>query len=131
MSIHGIGVDVVETSRIRQSMERLGEPFLNRVFTSRERTYCDGMKFPATHYAARFAAKEAIAKALGTGIGPDLGWQDMEILRKDSGQPYVILSGNGKRFADRSGISSILISLTHTDHYAAANAVACCHDDGF
>jgi holo-[acyl-carrier protein] synthase len=131
MSIHGIGVDVVENARIRQSIERLGDAFLNRVFTPRERSYCDGMKFPAPHYAARFAAKEAIAKAFGTGIGKDLNWTDMEILRKENGQPYVVLAGNGKAYAERAGIGQILISLTHTDHYSAANAVACTDDHGF
>lgn len=128
MNIHGIGVDVVENARIRQSIERLGDAFLNRVFTPRERSYCDAMKFPAPHYAARFAAKEAIAKAFGTGIGKNLHWTDMEILRKESGEPYVVLGGNGKAYADRAGIVRILISLTHTDHYAAANAVACSDD---
>jgi holo-[acyl-carrier protein] synthase len=131
MTIHGIGVDVVEIARIRQSMDRLGDAFLDRVFTPAERAYCDAMRSPAPHYAARFAAKEAIAKAFGTGIGKDLGWHDMEIRRKDSGEPHVILTGPGKAFAARVGIDRILVSLTHTDHYAAANAVACRSDDGF
>ncbi|MEO0445415.1 MAG: holo-ACP synthase, partial [Verrucomicrobiota bacterium] len=76
MTIFGIGVDVVEIKRIQQSMDRLGDAFLNRVFTAGERSYCEPMKFAARHYAARFAAKEAIAKAFGTGIGEDLSWHD-------------------------------------------------------
>jgi len=131
MTLHGIGMDVVEIARIRQSMDRLGNAFLDRVFTPGERAYCDAMRSPAPHYAARFAAKEAISKAFGTGIGKDLGWHDMEIRRKNSGEPYVHLTGPGKAFADRVGIDCILVSLTHTDHYAAANAVACRSHDGF
>lgn len=128
MTIFGIGVDVVENHRIQQSIERLGDAFLNKVFTPREREYCDRMTFSHRHYAARFAAKEAIAKALGVGIGENLGWRDMEILRKPNGQPYVTVSGKGKQFMDSRSISRIMISLSHADHYAAANAVACCEE---
>lgn len=128
MSIFGIGMDVVETQRIQQSIDRLGDAFLNRIFTTKEREYCDRMAFSFRHYAARFAAKEAIAKALGTGIGEELNWTDMEILRKPNGQPYAVVSGRGKRFMDSRSITRILISLTHADHYAAANAVACCEE---
>ncbi len=131
MMIFGIGVDVVENARIRQSMDRLGDAFLDRVFTAAERAYCDSMRYSSRHYAARFAAKEAIAKAFGTGIGKDLNWTDMEIGRRDSGEPFVVLSGSGKEFANRKGFTKIMISLTHTDQYAAANAVICCDEDGF
>ena len=124
MSVFGIGIDVVETVRIERSLERLGEKFKACVFTDREREYCDGMKFPERHYAARFAAKEAISKAFGTGITVDLGWKDMEVLRRDSGEPYVVLHGDGKEFAKKRGIEQVMVSLTHADHYAAANAVA-------
>ncbi len=128
MMILGIGVDVVENARIRQSIDRLGDAFLDRVFTQAERDYCDSMKFASRHYAARFAAKEAIAKAFGTGIGADLNWTDMEIRRRDSGEPFVVLNGRGKAFAERKAITKIMISLTHTDQYAAANAVICCDE---
>ena len=128
MTIFGIGVDVVENARIRQSMDRIGDPFLDRVFTPTEREYCDSMKFSERHYAARFAAKEAIAKAFGTGIGENLSWKDMEILRRESGEPFVVMSGSGKQFQRDRGICQIMISLTHTDHYAAANAVVCCEE---
>ena len=87
MRIHGIGIDVVEVERIGSSMAEFGERFAVKIFTERERAYCDAQKRPEIHYAARFAAKEAIAKAFGTGIGKDLGWLDMEITRKDSGEP--------------------------------------------
>lgn len=129
MSIFGIGVDVVENQRIQQSINRLGNAFLDRVFTLREREYCDRMKHSFRHYAARFAAKEAIAKAFGTGIGENLNWTDMEILRKPNGQPYVVMSGRGKEFMDSRSISRIMISLSHADHYAAANAVVCCEGE--
>lgn len=129
MMIFGIGVDVVENARIRQSIDKIGDPFLERVFTIAEREYCESMKFPDRHYAARFAAKEAIAKAFGTGIGENLNWKDMEILRRDSGEPFVVMSGSGKQFQRDRGICQIMISLTHTDHYAAANAVVCCEEN--
>jgi len=130
MKIVGIGIDVVETARIARSIESLGDHFLDRVFTEKEREYCDKMKFPELHYAARFAAKEAISKTFGTGIGKETGWRDMEILRRDSGEPYVVLRGAGKAFAESKGITEIMISLSHADHYAAANAVAVGDDEG-
>jgi len=126
MKIIGIGIDVVETVRIARSIERFGDRFLDRVFTERERAYCDKMKFPERHYAARFAAKEAISKTFGTGIGKETGWRDMEILRRDSGEPYVVMHGAGKAYAEGRGITEIMVSLSHADHYAAANAVAVC-----
>lgn len=124
MSVYGIGIDVVETVRIERSLERFGEKFKARVFTDKEREYCDTKKHAERHYAARFAAKEAISKAFGTGITDEVGWKDMEILRRDSGEPHVILHGKGKEFAEKKGIVRVIVSLTHADHYAAANAVA-------
>ncbi|MFV1996082.1 MAG: holo-ACP synthase [Verrucomicrobiales bacterium] len=123
-SIFGIGIDVVETVRLERSLEKFGDRFKDRIFTGAEQGYCDSMKFPARHYAARFAAKEAISKAFGTGIGKHLGWKDMEILRRDSGEPYVILHGGAREFAEARGVGKVLVTLTHADHYAAANAVA-------
>jgi holo-[acyl-carrier protein] synthase len=124
MRIHGIGIDVVEVERIGSSMAEFGERFAVKIFTERERAYCDAQKRPEIHYAARFAAKEAIAKAFGTGIGKELGWLDMEITRKDSGEPALLLSGAGKAYAEANGIAEVKISLSHAHHYAAANAVA-------
>jgi len=122
--IFGIGIDVVEVERVESSMAEFGERFASRVFTEAERAYCDSQKRPAIHYAARFAAKEAVAKALGTGIGKDLSWLDMEIRRRESGEPEVFLSGDGAKFAKDNNLGQIKISLTHAQHYAAANAVA-------
>ena len=124
MKLFGIGIDVVEVERIESSMAEFGERFASKIFTAAERAYCESQRRPAIHYAARFAAKEAVAKAFGTGIGKDLGWLDMEIARKDSGEPELILSGVGQAYAKEKGIAEVKISLTHAHHYAAANAVA-------
>ncbi|MCL4107302.1 UNVERIFIED_CONTAM: hypothetical protein GTU68_017186 [Idotea baltica] len=126
MQIFGIGIDIVETARIDDSIEKFGDRFLDRVFAPSERAYCDKMKFPGRHYAARFAAKEAIAKSFGTGIGEHLGWADMEILRSPDGKPYLVLTGDGAEFAAENGITEVKISLSHADDYAAANAMAIC-----
>ncbi|MDA7507237.1 holo-ACP synthase [Akkermansiaceae bacterium] len=123
MSLVGIGIDVVEVSRIRSSMDEFGVRFLARIFTKRERDYCDRQKMPEMHYAARFAAKEAISKAFGTGIGKDVGWLDMEILRKSSGEPEVQLRGAAALKAKEVNAAQVMVSLTHSKDYAAANAV--------
>ncbi len=122
MHLFGIGIDVVEVDRIGSSIDEFGEKFLARIFTEGERRYCESQKRSAIHYAARFAAKEAIAKAFGTGIGKEISWLDMEILRESSGEPKVKLSGGGKTYAEQLKVSDIKISLTHAEHYAAANA---------
>ena len=123
-NIFGIGVDIVETERIRQSIVKYGPSFLERIFTKAERDYCDQMKKYEIHYAARFAAKEAVAKSFGTGFGENLAWSDAEVVRKDSGEPQIVLSGEGKRFAKENGIIRVLITLSHSDNYAVANAIA-------
>jgi holo-[acyl-carrier protein] synthase len=123
MNIFGIGIDVVEVERIASSMAEFGDRFASKIFTESERAYCDRQKNPKIHYAARFAAKEAISKAMGTGIGKDMAWLDMEIRRRPSGEPEVHLSGDGEKFAKANNIEQIKISLTHAEHYAAANAV--------
>jgi len=124
MRIHGIGIDVVEVERIASAIERHGEPFLARLFTPAERSYCAAQKFPALHYAARFAAKEAASKALGTGIGGDAGWLELEVARDPLGAPKLILHGTAAAFAEAHGLTVIQISLSHAKEYAAANAIA-------
>ena len=126
LQIYGIGIDIVDTKRIEESLSKFEDRFVDRIFTPAEQAYCKKMRFPAPHYAARFAAKEAVAKALGTGIGKDLEWTDMEILRDDLGKPYLVLSGQGAAFAREQGITEVMISLSHSDNHAAANAVAVC-----
>ena len=126
MTLFGIGIDVVEVGRIGASISDFGARFEDKVFTEREQGYCRSMKRPELHYAARFAAKEAVSKALGTGIGKDVGWLDMEIVRAENGEPSVVLSGAAAAFAERHGVGLIKVSLTHAQHYAAANAVVMC-----
>ncbi len=123
MNLLGIGIDVVEVDRVKSSLDEFGERFINRIFTEDERAYCQKQKRPELHFAARFAAKEAIAKAFGTGVGKEIGWLDMEIFRKASGEPAVRLSGQGAVYADSRSVSEVKVSLTHAKHYAAANAV--------
>ena len=121
--ILGTGVDIVETARIRDSIQKFGERFLNRCFWHEEIAYCNGMKFAELHFAARFAAKEAISKAFGTGIGHHLGWKDMEICKRESGEPYAVLHGKGADMAKARGVTGIFVSLSHCKEYAAAHAV--------
>ncbi len=124
MCIFGIGIDVVEVDRIAAAIERHGESFLAKLFTTSERDYCASKKNAALHFAARFAAKEAVSKALGTGIGSQAGWLDLEIIREESGAPKLLLHGAAAAFAEKNGVTNIQISLTHARDYAAANAVA-------
>ena len=121
--ILGTGVDIVETTRIQDSLDKFGERFLNRCFWPDEVAYCQSMRFPALHFAARFAAKEAISKAFGTGIGRQLGWKDVEICKRDSGEPYAVLRGNGETLARARGVTEVFVSLSHCKDYAAAHAV--------
>jgi len=130
LHIVGTGVDIVETTRIQESLERFGDRFLNRCFLPGEIAYCQGMKFPALHFAARFAAKEAISKAFGTGIGQQLGWRDMEICKRDSGEPFAALHEKGLILAERRGVTEIFVSLSHCKDYAAAQAVIVGHSTG-
>jgi holo-[acyl-carrier protein] synthase len=123
MSVLGIGVDIVENARIEHSLERFGERFLHRVFTAGEIAYCQSMKFPERHFAARFAAKEAASKAFGTGIGKSMGWRDIDVHKYGSGQPHVVLEGGAKQLAAERKISAVWISLSHTDHHATAMIV--------
>jgi holo-[acyl-carrier protein] synthase len=81
------------------------------------------MPYPARHYGARFAAKEAVSKAFGTGIGAQIGWKDIDVRRRESGEPYVVLEGAAAELAERLGVVQVLISLSHSDSYAVANAV--------
>ena len=123
MSVLGIGVDIVENARIQHSLDRFGERFLHRVFTEGEIEYCQSMKFPARHLAARFAAKEAVSKAFGTGIGKAMGWKDIDVQKKPSGEPFVVLGGSARNLSENRGVASVWISLSHTEHYAAATIV--------
>ena len=121
--ILGTGIDIIEVARIEASFEKFGERFVNRILLPDEIAYCLSHKNPGPFLAARFAAKEAISKAFGTGIGAQLGWQDMEIRRKESGEPFVVLHGKGEKLFQSRRAKRLLVSLSHTVNYAAATAV--------
>jgi holo-[acyl-carrier protein] synthase len=121
--ILGTGIDIIEVARIKSSLERFGERFGERILLPDETAYCLSHKNPAPFVAARFAAKEAISKAFGTGINAQLGWRDMEIAHKESGEPFVILHGKGKILFESRGAKKLHVSLSHTQNYAAAMAV--------
>jgi holo-[acyl-carrier protein] synthase len=121
--ILGVGIDFIEVARIEASYAKFGERFLQRILCLDEIAYCLGYKHPGPHLAARFAAKEAVSKAFGTGIGAELGWHDMEVRRKENGQPYLVLHGAGQRLLDSRGGKAVHLSLTHTATHAAAVAV--------
>src|SRR5580704_9402132 len=123
MSVIGIGVDLVECDRIQRSLDRFGEKFLRRVFTEGEIEYSTSMKYPARHLAARFAAKEAVSKAFGTGIGKAMGWRDIDVRKRPSGEPFLVFSGPAQELAVKRGVTSALITLSHTEHHAMASVV--------
>jgi len=121
--ILGVGIDIIEVGRIASSYEKFGERFVNRILCPAEIEYCLSHKIPGPFLAVRFAAKEAISKAFGTGIGAQLSWQDMEVGRKESGEPFVILHDNGAKLLAERGGRIVRISLSHTKEYATAVAI--------
>jgi holo-[acyl-carrier protein] synthase len=121
--ILGAGIDLIEVQRVEAAYEKFGERFLNRILLPDELAYCLSHKSPGPFLAARFAGKEAISKAFGTGIGAQLGWQDMEIRRKDSGEPYVVLHGKGQTLLAERGGRIVHLSLSHTAVHATAMAI--------
>ncbi len=123
MVVVGLGLDLVEVDRLGAVIARHGERFLRRVFTECERDYCEAKSEPAVFYAARFAAKEAVAKAFGTGIGSAIGWLDIEVVRDAVGAPSVRLAGKGAELAELRGVDRVLLSMTHTRGMAAASVV--------
>jgi len=123
MSVIGIGVDLIECARIQRSIDRFGDRFLHRVFTDGEIEYSTSMKFPERHLAARFAGKEAVSKAFGTGIGKAMGWRNIDIRRRPSGEPFLVFSGPAEELAAKRGVTSALITLSHTEHHAMASVV--------
>ena len=123
MSVIGIGVDLVECARIQHSLDRFGDRFLHRVFTDGEIEYSMSMKFPARHLAARFAAKEAVSKAFGTGIGKAMGWRDIDVRKKPSGEPYLVFLGQAAQLFKSRGGTSAFITLSHTEQHAMASVV--------
>lgn len=121
--ILGVGIDIIEVARIAASLEKFGHRFGERILSRDESEYCLSHASPAPFVAARFAAKEAISKAFGTGIGSHLGWRDMEIAHRVSGEPYVILHGKGQKLFEARNAKAIFVSISHTKDYAAVVAV--------
>jgi holo-[acyl-carrier protein] synthase len=119
----GVGTDMTEIARIQQSVDRYGERFLRRVFTSGEIEYCQRKKNAAESFAARFAAKEAGAKALGTGISRGVGWLELEVARAPGERPVLQLSGRAAARASSLGVAHISLSLTHSRDTAMAVVV--------
>jgi holo-[acyl-carrier protein] synthase len=121
--ILGTGIDLIEVARIAASFEKFGERFVNRILLPDEIAYCRSHKNLAPFLAVRFTAKEAVSKAFGTGIGAQLGWHDIEVRRQESGEPFVVLHGRGAELFAARGGRRLHLSLTHTEHYAAATAI--------
>jgi holo-[acyl-carrier protein] synthase len=120
----GVGTDLMETKRIEESIERFGDRFLERVFTAEEIAYClRKKKNSAESFAARFAAKEAGAKALGTGISRGVTWKELEVRRETSGRPTLHLSGRAAELAGAMGVRRMQLSLTHSRELAMAVVV--------
>jgi holo-[acyl-carrier protein] synthase len=121
--ILGTGIDIIEVARIAASYEKFGGRFVNRILLPAEIAYCLSHHQPAPFLAVRFAAKEAVSKAFGTGIGAQLSWQHIEVCRKESGEPFIVLHGQGRELFAARNATKLHVSLTHTQHYAAATAI--------
>ena len=119
----GVGTDLIEIARIQQSIARFGDRFLRRVFTPREIDYCRRKKNAAESFAARFSAKEAGAKALGTGISQGVSWLELEVVRQSSGKPTLELTGRAAQRALQLGVATVSLSLTHSKDIALAVVV--------
>ena len=119
----GTGVDLIEVERIAHSIERYGERFLRRVYTDLEIAYCNRKRVSAESFAARFAAKEAGAKALGTGISRGVTWNEFQVSRNPGGRPVLELRGRAAQLATELGVRAISLSLTHTGNLAMASVV--------
>ena len=124
MNVLGIGTDIIECLRIAQMIERHGEIFLTRIYTSHEIEYCTARKASTQHYAGRFAAKEAVLKALGTGWTRGIHWRDIEVRNEMGGKPRIALGGGARDLCEKLGISEMLISISHCRNYATAYAMA-------
>ena len=126
-AVIGLGADVIEVERVRGVIERQGERFLARVFTAEERAYCATMKHPHKHYAARFAAKEAVSKCFSTGIGAELGWRSVSIYHGERKQPLVRLDEKAEELLRQVGATHVLVTLSHTETVAMAVAILVDH----
>ena len=123
-NILGIGTDIIECLRIAQMIERHGELFIGRVFTTYEIQYCRSRKLATQHFAGRWAAKEAILKALGTGWRRGISWRDIEVRNEPGGKPVVALRGGAGEVIEKLGITEVLVSISHCRSHATAYALA-------
>jgi holo-[acyl-carrier protein] synthase len=121
--IVGLGLDIAEIDRIEAAITRHGAPILERLFTPAEASYCDKHKNRFERYAARFAAKEAAMKALGTGWSHGVRWRDIEVTREPSGKPTLRLAGVAREIADKLGVKNISLSITHSGNFALAQVI--------
>jgi holo-[acyl-carrier protein] synthase len=121
--ITGIGIDVVQNERIRDSIQKFGDRFLNRIYTEGEKEYCKNSADPAIHFAARWAAKEAAFKALGTGWSGGVKWRDVEVERLPTGKPELRLYGEALSVATRAGATRFFVSLSHDQSVSCAVVV--------
>jgi holo-[acyl-carrier protein] synthase len=124
VNLLGIGTDIIECLRIAQMIQRHGEQFIERVYTPHEIQYCQARKQSTQHFAGRWAAKEAVLKALGTGWVRGISWRDVEVRTETSGKPTIVLRGGAREAADAQGISEVLISISHCRTFATAYATA-------
>jgi holo-[acyl-carrier protein] synthase len=124
MRIVGIGTDIIECLRIAQMIDRHGELFIRRVYTEHEIAYCSDKKASTQHYAGRWAAKEAVLKALGTGWVQGISWRDVEVRHKRGGAPTIRLQGGAREVFEQSGITRMHISISHCRSHAVAYAIA-------
>jgi holo-[acyl-carrier protein] synthase len=124
MEILGIGTDIVECPRIGKMIEQYGELFLRRVYTEREIRYCQARKHAIEHFAGRWAAKEAVLKAMGTGRSHGIAWTQIEVRNGQDGRPLVMVCGVAREIAKERGIGNILVSISHCRTYATAYALA-------
>ena len=123
MALAGIGVDMLEIARMQRALDERPY-FIRRLFTEDERMYCEHTARPAEHYAGRFAAREAVLKALGLGFGNGVGIGDVSVMRDDSGRPHTLLAGRAAEVAREQGVREVALSISHTHDVAVANAVA-------
>jgi holo-[acyl-carrier protein] synthase len=121
--IVGTGIDVAEVPRVAAAIDRFGQRFIRRIFTEAEILYCDSKANRVERYAARFAAKEAGMKALGTGWNYGVRWRDVEVLRKPGQRPTIVFHGRAGEFAKKLGVVNAALSLTHTEEQAIAQVI--------
>ena len=124
MKVIGLGTDIIECLRIAKMIEKHGELFLNRVYTQAEIAYCSSRKAASQSYAGRWAVKEAVLKAMGTGWSRGIRWKDIEVVTDLTGKPSVAIHGVAKEICEELGIAEVLISLSHCRSHATATAIA-------